>query len=149
MKILGLPFLFCPGRSLEMITLTRKRVLFLRREHGQNDLHHPFSLSSCSCKAQLATPTGCLLVARASIAGLTRTFIQVFKAEALQSSRGESVLQAGCGKTQESPHFSFPLLSLGFSSFMLHLGSDRAIISSYFQIRTSGIRLGLVFFLEP
>lgn len=149
MKILGLPFLFCPGRSLEMITLTRKRVLFLRREHGQNDLRHPFSLSSCSCKAQLATPTGCLLVARASIAGLTRTFIQVFKAEALQSSRGESVLQAGCGKTQESPHFSFPLLSLGFSSFMLHLGSDRAIISSYFQIRTSGIRLGLVFFLEP
>ena len=98
-------------------------MLFLRREHGQNALRHPFSLSSCSSKAQPATPTRCLLVARASIAGLTGTFIQVFKAEALQSSRGESVLQAGFqgyGKTQESTsHFSFPLLSVGFSSFML------------------------------
>lgn len=98
-------------------------MLFLRREHGHNDLRHPFSLSSCSSKAQPATPTWCLLVARASIAGLTGTFIQVFKVEALQSSRGESVLQAGfqgCGKTQESPSdVSFPLLSLVFSSFML------------------------------
>ena len=99
-------------------------MLFLRREHGQNDLQHPCSLSSCSSKSQPATPTRCLLVARAGIAGLTGTFIQVFKPEALQSSRGESVLQAGFqgyGKTQESPsHFSFPLLSLVFSSFMLH-----------------------------
>ena len=63
-------------------------------------------------------------MARASIAGLTGTFIQVFKVEALQSSRGESVLQAGfqgCGETQESPSdSSFPLLSLAFNSFVLH-----------------------------
>ena len=99
-------------------------MLFLRREHGHNDLRHPFSLSSCSSKAQPATPTWCLLVARTSFAGLTGTFIRVFKAEALQSSRDESVLQAGfqgCGETQESPSdSSFPLLSLAFSSFVLH-----------------------------
>lgn len=102
-------------------------MLFLRWGHGQNDLCHPFSRSSCSSKAQPATPirdAAGLLVARASIAGLSRTFIQVFKTEALQSSRGESVLQAGyqaCGKTQESPSdFSFSFLSLVFNSFMLH-----------------------------
>ena len=63
-------------------------------------------------------------MARASFAGLTGTFIRVFKAEALQRSRDESVLQAGfqgCGETQESPpDSSFPLLSLAFSSFVLH-----------------------------
>ena len=128
-------------------------MLFLRREHGQNALRHPFSLSSCSSKAQPAAPTRCLLVARAGIAGLTGTFIQVFKAEALQSSRGESVLQAGfqgCGKTQESPsHFHFLSSLWGLVRSCCFLGSERAIISSYFQIRTSRIRLGLVFFLEP
>ncbi|KAI4529195.1 hypothetical protein MG293_020443 [Ovis ammon polii] len=40
----------------------------------------------CSSKAQPATPTWCLLVADASIAGLTGTFIQVFKLAHVASS---------------------------------------------------------------
>nr|XP_042096883.1 ubiquitin carboxyl-terminal hydrolase 17-like protein 6 [Ovis aries] len=43
------------------------------------------SMPVCSSKAQPATPTWCLLVAHASIAGLTGTFIQVFKERGVEA----------------------------------------------------------------
>ncbi|KAG5194808.1 hypothetical protein JEQ12_013084 [Ovis aries] len=51
----------------------------------------------CSSKAQPATPTWCLLVAHASIAGLTGTFIQVFKN--LQTWRSGTISQVFTGNS--------------------------------------------------
>lgn len=128
-------------------------MLFLRREHGHNDLRHPFSLSSCSSKAQPATPTWCLLVAHASIAGLTGTFIQVFKAEALQIPETKACFRQA-SRAVERP--GNRLLIFRFLSSLWRLvrsccilGSHRTMVSSHFQMRTSRTRLGLVSFLEP